>query len=58
MESCKDVVFSGLGWVAFTGCGDFTFSAWGPSNCDVRTRDCLMPWESRKSYRRFTGVAK
>ena len=22
-ESCRDVVFSGLGWVSFTGCGLF-----------------------------------
>uniref|UniRef100_A0A6A7FZK3 Ribosome biogenesis gtpase n=1 Tax=Hirondellea gigas TaxID=1518452 RepID=A0A6A7FZK3_9CRUS len=57
-ESVKDVVFSGFGWIALTGCGNFRIAAWGASNADVRTRPPLMPFESQKSYRKFTGVAK
>eukprot|EP00438_Fugacium_kawagutii_P032334 Skav226351 [mRNA] locus=scaffold2980:290118:303127:- [translate_table: standard] len=50
-ESCVDVVFPGLGWIAITGCGDCVVEAHAPEGVEISIREPLMPYEAK-----WTGV--
>eukprot|EP01083_Nonionella_stella_P046297 123938_1 len=59
LESCVDVVFSGVGWMAVTGCGPCEIRAWGSAHADVRLRKPILPHESKKSYKKvFAGLGR
>lgn len=60
-ESCVDIVFPGLGWVAITGCGDCVVEAHAPEGVEVTQREPLMPYEAKWTgvkYRGFPGWYK
>lgn len=55
LEACSDVVFPGLGWVGITGSGQMTVRALLPGETRAYSREPLMPFESRKTMKKFTG---
>jgi hypothetical protein len=52
-QACVDIVFSGLGWVAMTGClrSDIRVSFLG----DVQLRSPIMRFDGMLTAKRFTG---
>jgi len=53
--SFVDLVFSGLGWVALTGCQPITVTVTRPKSVGVFAREPLMPFEVMQGVSTFTG---
>lgn len=56
LEASADVVFHGLGWVSFTGSGEFTVEAWAPEGVEVTLRQPLMPFEAKWTGVKYRGA--
>jgi ribosome biogenesis GTPase A len=58
MQSAQDIVIPGLGWVSVTGCGPVSFDVYTPVGLTPTIRPPLLPFETRRSTKRFHGPNK
>lgn len=55
LQSSHDIVISGLGWVAVTGCGRLKVRCIAPKGVGVFLREPIAPFEVLKGVSRYTG---
>ncbi|GJD08009.1 Uncharacterized protein YqeH [Galdieria sulphuraria] len=55
LQSSHDIVISGLGWVAVTGCGRLKVRVVAPKGVGVFLREPIAPFEVLKGVSKYTG---
>ena len=56
LNSCCDIVFPGIGWIAFTGSGKTKVTIKVPKKITPILRSPLMPFEAQTSVIKYQGL--